>query len=176
MARPWWGCTPWRCREEEGKSVRPPAMPEMGSWLQTPNGEKLLEPERLPGGSLPFPRACLQRAEASSWTLLLALLLPMDNAPLVGGLSPVTGPRPQPAPASCPSVQTHSLGSAGVTVPLSPGTSWKPQCSTALPSVPLSSLPPCQPRLLWASLSQPFLFLSLGPFCCVPSQNALPRP
>ena len=57
-------------------------MSETGSRLQTPNGEKLLGPERLPGGSLPFPRAHLQRAEASSGALLLALLLPMDNEPL----------------------------------------------------------------------------------------------
>lgn len=60
----------------------------------------------------------------------------------MGGLSPVTGPRPQPAPASCLSVQTHSLGPAGVTAPLSSGTPRKPQGTAALPSVPLSSLPP----------------------------------
>ena len=57
-------------------------MSEMGSRLQTPDDEKLLGPERLHGGSLPFPRAHLQRKEASSAALLLALLPPMDNEPL----------------------------------------------------------------------------------------------
>ena len=79
----------------------------------------------------------------------------------------MTGPRPQPAPASCLSVQTHSMGSAGVTAPLSPGTARKPQGTAALPSMPLSSLPPTPtaqglfvpafpPFSSWASVLCPF--------------------
>lgn len=148
MARPWLVSPPWSCQDEEGKSICHPAMSATRQRPQTPNDEMLLELERPPGGSLPFPWAHLQRQMPlpglSSWLCCppwTVRLCPWNPHPW----------NPQPCP-QCHSAPTNPQTAQGLFVLASPLSSSQTFACAVSPSWDASSTPLKTPSCpVWAA-------------------------